>query len=230
MLDSENKQSLPHGAKGVDLGQAVIVVARDKLVLSSKNAQHHFTLHFGTNSQIMDIHRKCTAADGSVSYNTLFSISHDNLKLLLQEIGLPIMNALRGVLRPLGPGWMARRHVGAVVGLVPVESSEIQHVTRLRHKKLVIDQDKIASRAKIPEFLEDLYELPDGETFTLISCKNATRQKMIGVGFKFTTPAGQPRLVWFNNRRLFDEIERLGALFQDGAARYGTFHVPLPWD
>jgi len=230
MSDLENKQSLPHGAKGVDLGQAVFVVARDKLVMSSKNERHHFTLHFGTKSKIMDIHRKCTAADGSVSYTTLFSISHANLKLLLQEIALSAMNALRGVLRPLGPGWMVRSRVGAVVGLIPVESSDIQHVTRLRRQKLVIDQEKIISRAKIPEFLEDLYELPDGETFTLISCKNATHQKMIGVGFKFTTPAGQPRLVWFNNRRLFDEIERLGTLLQDKATKYGTFHVSPPWD
>lgn len=227
MQDPSSNQ-LPYGAKGLDLGEAVLVFADDKLVVASKASRHHFTLHFGTHSQVMDIHQTCTAPDGAVTHITLFTISHANLTAMVQEIALPAMHALMGILRPLGPGWMAKRRVGAVVGLVPAES-EIPLVMKLHRRKLVVDPEKLAAQAWAPEFLDDLYELPDGQTFTLFSCKKPRNPRMIGFGFKFTEPTGQPRLVWLKNRRMAEVFKHLDTLLQDTGARYGTFHRPLPW-
>lgn len=219
---------LPHGAKGFDLGKAVFVAANDKLVVKSKAARHHFTLHFGNHSQILDIHETTEAAEGAVTHMTLFSIAHANLAAMLQDIALQAVCVLTGILRPLRPGWMAKRRVGAVVGLIPAES-EIPHVTRLRHKKLVVDPEKLAARARTPEFLEDLYELADGEPFTVMSCKDQRNPRMIGIGFKFTDLTGRRRLVWFNRRRVGEVAERMSTLLQEAAKKYGTFHKPLPW-
>ena len=219
---------LPHGAKGFDLGKAVLVAANDKLVVKSKAALHHYTVHFGNHSKVLDIHETREAADGAVTHTTLFSIPHANLTAMLQDIALPAMRVLTGILRPLRPGWMAKRGVGAVVGLVPADS-EIPHVTKLRHQKLVVDPERLAARARAPEFLEDLYELSDGDAFTVLSCKNPRNPRMIGIGFKFTDPTGRRRLVWFNRRRVGEACERLGTLLHDAAKKYGTLHKPLPW-
>ena len=222
------RNQLRHGARGFDLGEAVVIFGDDKLVMTPKTARHHFTMHFGTHSQVLDIHQTSTADDGSVTHTTLFTISRANLAAMVQDIAIPTMHALTGVLHHLRPGWMAKRRVGAVLGLVP-SASEIPLVTRLRRRKLVVDPEKLAARAWAPEFLDDLYELPDGQMFTLVSCEDAGKPRMIGIGFKFTDPIRRRRLLWLNNRRAAEAFKRIGTLLRDAAARYGTFHRALPW-
>lgn len=222
------RNQVPYGAKGFDLGGAVVALGRDKLVVASKTAGHHLTVHFGSHSQVLDIHETCTGEDGSVTHTKLFEISHASLAAMLQEIALPAMRAFAGLLRPLRPGWMAKRRVGAVVGLLPAES-EIPLVTRLRHRKLVVDPEKLAAQAWAPEFLDDLYELRDGQAFTLFSCKDPRRPRMIGIGFKFSDPTGRRRLVWISSRRVPEAFKGIHTLLADAAARHGIFHKPLPW-
>jgi len=219
---------LPHGARGLDLGEGVLVFAKNKIVVTAKGACEHFTMHFGTDLQILDFHKTRKAADGSDIYTTLFTITHTNLAAMLQEIALPAVQALLGVLRPLRPGWMARKRVGAFVGLMPAES-DIPAVTKIRRGKLVLDPDKLAAQVRAPEFLEDLYDLSDGQTFTLFACKNPSRPRRIGFGFKFTDPTGRRRLVWFRECQAVEAFKRIGTLLEAAAVKYGTFHKALPW-
>ena len=55
-MAEELNNSLPHGAKGIDLYDFVVMFAKDKLVLQSKLEQRHITLHLGPNSQTLYIH------------------------------------------------------------------------------------------------------------------------------------------------------------------------------
>lgn len=220
--------SLPHGAKGFDLGEAVFLFADGKLVITAKGSRDHLTVHFGTHSGVLDIHKKSTADDGSTKYVRLFTIPRDNLPAMLQEFGIPMLQAQMSALRRLRPGWMAKRRVGVVVGLSLAES-EIPAVTKLSRRKLVVDPEKLADRMWAPQFLDDLYDLPDGQTFTLFCCRNQRNHRMLGVGFKFTDGTGRRRLVWLPKRRVSQAFKNVEGLLVSAARKYGTFHEALPW-
>lgn len=228
--------SLPHGAKGFDLGEAAFLFADGKLVITAKGSRDHLTVQFGAHSGVLDIHKKSTAADGSSQYVTLFTIPRDNLLAMLQEFGIPVLRAQMRALRRLRPGWMAKRRVGVVVGLSISESqisSEISTITKLRRQKLVVDPERLADRVWVPEFLDDLYDLPDGQTFTLLSCRkqrnHQRNHRVLGFGFKFTDGIGRPRLVWVPKRRVSQAFKGVEGLLERAARKYGTFHEPLPW-
>jgi hypothetical protein len=80
-----------------------------------------------------------------------------------------------------------------------------------------------------PEYLDDLYELADGQTFTLFSCKKQREPRMLGVGFKFTDGTGHRRLVWLPRRRAGQAFKRVEGLLESAARKHGTFREPLPW-
>lgn len=227
-MSDSRKIELPYGANGLDLGECVFAFARDKVVFTTKASRDHITLHFGVHSQVMDIHQTVTNVDGTITHIRLFSISHKSLAEMVQSISFPVLRALNGILRPLRLGWMAKRRIGAVLGLIPTDS-EVVHVTKRRRRKLSIVPDKLLARANFPEFLEELYDLPDGQIITLFSCKGSKSPKMIGLGFKFTEPSGHRRLVWLSRRRMGRALENINGLLQNAAAKYGTFHKPLPW-
>ncbi len=227
-MAEELNNSLPHGAKGIDLYDFVVMFAKDKLVLQSKLEQRHITLHLGPNSQTLDIHEKYIDTNGSIKYNTLFTITHENLALMLQEIAEPATHALSGVLKRLRLGWMVRKRVGAVVGFIPVES-EIQYITKRRHQKLVVDEEKLSANIWVPENLNDLYNLPDGHAFTVYDCRVSDKEKIIGFGYKYTDLTGKCRLVWCPFKRLRNAFKAASSLLKNAAVKYGNFNKPLPW-
>ena len=51
---------LPHGARGIELADFALEEGKDKLVLIKQAATEHCTLHAGTASDIMDLHRTWT--------------------------------------------------------------------------------------------------------------------------------------------------------------------------
>src|SRR5262245_50792479 len=75
---------LPHGARGIDLGDLALEEGKDKLVLIKKSATEHYTLHAGTASGIMDVHRTWTDERGTIQHQTLFSITRDDLIAIIQ--------------------------------------------------------------------------------------------------------------------------------------------------
>lgn len=219
---------LPENANGVDLGEGVLVFANNKLVMTSKAAPEHITVHFGPASQTLDIHKTRVTADGSKTHATLYSISHRNLLAMMQELALPLMGILRGVVRPLHPAQMVMEKMGAIVGLLPT-GADMAGVTKMHNRKLSVDAGKLAAQAWAPEFLDELYDLREGEIFTIFSCKAPRKIRRIGHGFPITHRTGQRRLVWISDQRLAEAFARAGALIQRGAAKHGTFHEPLPW-
>lgn len=51
------KPSLPHGATGIEVGNFVIELRSDKVVVLAKDRGEHYTLHAGQKSGILDVHR-----------------------------------------------------------------------------------------------------------------------------------------------------------------------------
>jgi hypothetical protein len=65
--------SLPKNANGFDFGEGVFIFANNKLVVSSKGAREHITVHFGPTSQTLDVHKTSITTGGSTTRVTLFS-------------------------------------------------------------------------------------------------------------------------------------------------------------
>jgi hypothetical protein len=101
-----------------------------------------------------------------------------------------------GLIRPLRIGWMKHRNIGVARGIEPVGDADVAAVTTKRKKKLLVDPQRYQNNICIPEFLEGIYDFPDGN-FTLTH-----RNRGIGIGFKRTDAKGHVRLFWIKRRDL----------------------------
>src|SRR5437016_440511 len=186
--------ALPHGAKGIEGDGFAVEFRADKIVFVPKadSKATHYTLHTGANSGVIDLH--ATGGDGE-THRTLFAIRKDDLFGLLQEMA-PIVPELLGLLRPLRLGWLKHGNIGIARGIEPVADAEIAAVTRKRKKRLTLDPELYCQNIGCPEFLEDVYDFPDGN-FTLLH-----KGRAIGMGLKKTCAQGDIRLFWIKRRDL----------------------------
>lgn len=218
-MPASTRYSLPLGARGIDLHEAVLMCARNKIVLARKGAREHYTIHFGSCSGELDIHRTTNAIDGSATHQRLYSISHDRLVSLLEETAPQMFEAFMRCVHPLDLRTLAGKKISVVVGLL-MTSDEIETVADVRDEKLVMNPDKLAARAWIPESLDELHRLRDGEFFTLFAGKSHA-PRVVGHGFALIDAAGQHHLLRLSSRRLDAEIDRMTSLLLEAAAKYG---------
>lgn len=212
---------LPKSVNGFDLGELVLALAKDKLVFTPKGAREHYTLHLGPRSRVIDLHKTTLRADGASERVTLFSITHERLLAMMEELAQPLGDLLLGLARPLNPIRMEKRHVGAVVGLLPTWA-DTAAVGRVRHRKFAIDPRKLAARTWAPDFIDELYDL-DGKIFTLFLIQRNRAPRKIGYGFSVTDGRRQRRLLWIPDRYAAEVLQRGSALLKDAAAKYGVF-------
>ena len=201
-----DRRALPHGAKGIE-GEGFAVEFRDDkliFVLKSLGGGKHYTLHAGPDSGVMDVHETTTDDAGRQQHRTLFALRKDDLLPVLQELA-PIVPELFGLLRPLRVGWLKHRNIGIARGVEPVSDADIAAVTRKRKRRLALDAELYRQNLFSPEYLEEVYDFPDGN-FALMH-----RGRNIGIGFKRTDAAGSIRLFWIKRR----DLARFGNVWQE---------------
>lgn len=197
---------LPHGASGIEFGDLAIEVRKDKVVALAKNRNEHYTLHAGEASGILDLHRTWREADGTEHHQTIFAIHRSDLPALLAELS-PMATGILRLLRPLRVGWLHWNNIGVVRGLYPTTDADIAAITRKRpgRRRVVVDETKVHANMVIPEYLDEIWDFPDG-AFSLFK-----RGRNIGIAIKATDRAGQAHLYWFKLRdasKLFSEFEQ----------------------
>ncbi len=160
-----------------------------------KSSGEHYTLQPGTKSGIIDLHRTWHDENGDKHHETLFAIHHQQVAELVKAFATA-PGELMNLLRPLRVGWLARHGISIVHGVDPITDKEIEAVTRRRKKRLIPDEQLFQATMTIPDFLEDVYNFPDG-AFSLFKGK-----KKIGIGFKTTDEHGKTRLQWLKLRDL----------------------------
>jgi len=107
-----------------------------------------------------------------------------------------LLRDLAGLIQPLRVDWMYRRGVGIVCGSEPVSAHDIAAVTNKRGRRLVFDAARYLGSIFVPEYLDDIYDFPDGK-FSIHQGRRNT-----GIGFKMTDRAGHARLFWIKRRDL----------------------------
>ncbi len=192
-----DRYGLPHGAKGIEAGGFAVTFSGDKIVFipKSEGAGKHYTLHAGPKSGVIDLHETEPAADGGEQHRTLFAVRHDDLATMLGEV-TPMLRKFLDLLRPLRLGWLKRKNIGIARGIDPISDEDIAAVTRKRKGRLTVDPQLFEQNVFVPEFLEAIYDFPDG-SFSLIH-----QGSPIGIGFKKTLPDGHVRLFWVKRRDL----------------------------
>jgi hypothetical protein len=206
---------LPDGATGIEFGDFAIEFRGNKVIVLAKAAAEHYTLQFGRQSGVLDVHRTWTDTDGTPRHQTIFAIRHEDLAMLLNEL-VPPTATMFHLCRRLRIGWLKRHNIGIVKGLEPMTATEIAAVTHKRpgRKRLVIDTDKLSANVFAPEYLDEVWDFPDG-AFSLFA-----GNRRIGIGMKATDKRGRVRLYWFRLR----DLSRFSRTMQDrlfeAASRY----------
>lgn len=139
----------------------------------------------------------------------------DDIPALLGEFSWLLVEFLR-LVRPLRLGWLAHHDIGVVRGLDPATDEDIAAVTlrRSRRKRLVIDEERWRKNISIPEYLEEVWEFPDG-AFSLFH-----RNRKIGIGIKATDRDGGKHLYWMKLRDLRRFSAAGQATFLDAVLRH----------
>jgi hypothetical protein len=222
--DSAHNPS-PRPPKGVELGDMLILFAKQKLVISSKavGTNEHLTLHFGPTSKILDLHKTYTATDGTKTHETLFEISHGNLECMMQDLAGPFIESLMGLARPLTLEYMEKHGIGAIVGPLPTQDNLAATIDK--HKgRITINNEKLAVEYHAPQYIDELYGLEEGKIFILISRARRRNARRIGFGFPVTDQRNRRRLVWIPDKELADQFDRMSVLLQSAAGKFGVVH------
>jgi hypothetical protein len=196
--------ALPHRASGIEIGGLVIQSGKDKVVLFAKGHGEHYTLQAGHASGVLDIHRTRESLCVNERHQTVFAMRRADLADFLNDL-MPMTTGMLRLIRRLRLGWLYRSDIGIVMGLEPVTDEDMAAITRRRRKRVVVDEDQLRNNLHIPEYLEDIWGLPDG-AFSLVHGGHK-----IGIGIKATDHLGHTRLYWFKLR----DVSRFFAAFQD---------------
>ena len=122
------------------------------------------------------------------------------------------------------------KHRNIVVARVdPVSEEDVAAVTRKRRQKLSLDAQRYRQNIFVSEFLEEIYDFPDGNFSLFHKNRNG------GIGFKRTDGNGDARLFWIKRRDLLrfgrDWQERVFAALQRHAIQpedYGLYPFLSP--
>jgi hypothetical protein len=218
-MDDNSKPVLPNGAKGIEIGDFVIEFRANKIVAMKRDTAEHFTIHAGVNSGVIDIHRTWTNSGGHEEHETIFAICRDQIPAILQEMNVAPLELIK-LVRRLRLGWLGHRQIGIAWGFLPVEQEAIAMVTycRPRRKRLVFDTAAFKNQIVIPEYLDDIWDMPDGH-FSLWK-----KGCMIGIGLKCSKGNEWTRLRWIKIR----DLTRLGTRLQKTVFEVAARHAIPP--
>lgn len=210
-----DRYSLPHGAKGIEAEAFAVAFGGDKIVFVPKSeGAKHYTLHAGPKSGVIDLHETEPAAGGGNQHHTLFAVRYEDLAALLGE-ATPMLREFLDLLCPLRLGWLKHRNIGIARGIDAVSDDDVAAFTRKRGGRLTVDRQLYEQNVFMPEFLEEIYDFPDGN-FALFH-----RNRQIGIGFKKTYADGNVRLFWIKRRDMVRFGNQWQAKFGNPLARLG---------
>lgn len=216
-MASPHAPSLPKGAKGIDIGDLVLKVGRDKLILSTAGQEGHFTLAFGSRSKVLDLHRTWIGSDGEERHEPLLQIAHAEFGPIFREFEeryLHTTQRLAKETRRLRPGWICRHGIVAIPALLAPEAP--MALMRVRKQRLFFDPELAQNYPNILANPDSLYSLPIGQCFPLIQVRGHGCSRMIGLGFRAETK-GKASLHWIPVRILKTEIRQLWDFFDKAA-------------
>ena len=196
-----------------------------KILVVPEGAGFHFTLHPGSASGSVDVHRtnEHVSKDDDAKYETLLTVPREDILQKLRQLGPNHIQELLTLLRPIRMGWIGRRRLG-VVGFPP--ESELSKVSAFRLTSEPVDSTNLLTCwMRTPEFLDEIPELPN-DAFLLFDSRRLS-SPLFGLLFKLRLPGGNVQLRWIKCRDLMRWAAKIKAQFR---AVLGTDGFPdLPF-
>lgn len=195
-----------------------------KILVVPEGAGFHFTLHPGSVSGSVDVHRtnEQVSKDDDAKYETLLTVPREDILQKLRQLGPNHIQELLTLLRPIRMGWIGRRRLG-VVGF-PTES-EMSKVSAFRLTSEPVDRNLLTCWMRTPEFLDEIPALPN-DAFLLFDSRRLS-SPLFGLLFKLRLPGGDVQLRWIKCRDLMRWAAKMRAQFR---AVLGTESFPdLPF-
>jgi len=186
---------LPHGARGIDLEGLSAVFCSEKVIAFKAGDGEHYTLHTGWKSGIIDVHRTWKGPEGTENHQTIFAMRRDAIPAVCRDLA-SIEAEFIGLFRRLRLGWLKHRGICVVRGCLPTTSDEICKVTKKRRGRLVFIEEEVRDQLYVPEYLDEIFEFPDGAFGLFKSGKN------IGIGLKVTYQLREPQFYWIKMKDL----------------------------
>lgn len=173
-----------------------------KIVVKFGQEQHiHYTLHPGTVSGMLDVHKTnehFSDADPQ-RYETVILIPKAAIEEELGRIGPSFLIEMLSLWRPLRLGWMIRRQL--VIGPSFPGEDDLQGLKGFSIKAGPAScAEPLASWMKPPEFYEEILERPN-VGYSLFDGKKKSRQPY-GVAIAYRSPNGDVKLTWARTRDL----------------------------
>jgi hypothetical protein len=195
-----------------------------KIVVKFGKEQHiHYTLHPGTTSGIIDLHKtnEHLPSTNSQRYETLALIPKSAIEEQLLHIGPSFVIEMLNLWRPLRLGWMIRRRL--VIGPRFPSESDLQSVKGISIKAAPAScAEPLASWMKPPEFYEEILERPN-VGYSLFDGRKKSRQPY-GVAIAYRSPYGDIRLMWAKTR----DINRWAARWEPFLLEKWEHLLPSP--
>jgi hypothetical protein len=216
--DYMHRPILPHGARGIEGDNFALQFGADKIVFVPRSAANgeHYTFHAGPASGVLDLHETQMTSGRSEQHRTLFAMRRNDIPAALGEM-TPLLAELLALLRPLRLGWLKHRDIGIARGIDLISDEDIAAATCKRKGRLAVDPELYQQNIFVPEFLEQVYDFPDG-TFALFR-----RRRRIGIGFKTTVAGGDVRLSWIK----LTDLMRFGRIWEPKVmTALASFSIP----
>ena len=176
-----------------------------------KGAGFHFTLHPGSASGSVDVHKtnEHLSPEDAAKYETLVTVPREDILQKIRQLGPNHIQELLTLLRPIRMGWIARRRLG-VVGF-PTES-ELNKVSAFRLTSEPVDSTNLLTCwMHTPKFLDEIPELPN-DAFLLFDSRRLP-SPLFGLLFKLRLPGGDVQLRWIKCRDLMRWAAKMKAQF-----------------
>ena len=206
----ELKLSIP----GLKCGSLIVKFLRSgKILVVPEGAGFHFTLHPGSASGSVDIHRtnEHVSEDDDAKYETLVTVPREDILEKIRQLGPNHIPELLTLLRPIRIGWIGRRRLG-VVGF-PTDS-DLKKVSGIRLTDEPVDSANLLTCWMCtPEFLDEIPELPN-DTFLLFNSRRPA-SPLYGLLFKLRVPENDIQLRWIKFRDLLRWSGGIKAHFMD---------------
>jgi len=199
------------------------IIWRPELVLlvDATDPSTHHTLHFGTNSGVLDIHRTRQGPGGSHSHETILAISHKKLVAICADAGPRLLEILSSAAVPFSRAMMRRPGV-TVVGGVPLAPESFFAISNVRRGRLEPDLKKMRARLWAACSYEELQSIAADEFFAVVGRRRNMKPRMIGYGFSVKARVGEKRLAWIPSTRMDRAIVRGQTALADSAHRHGV--------
>ncbi|HVT39615.1 MAG TPA: hypothetical protein VHE78_11260 [Gemmatimonadaceae bacterium] len=225
MDSGDGTTGLPHRAKRIRIADGLtIAFAHDKVIVSPSGGAH-WTMHLGTASGVLDVHR--TERDRDPRHTTLFTLAHAELLAAVETAAGPVLDHVLGLLRPLRPGWMVRKRLVVVAGLIARgdEDAHLAHVTRVRRRRLEVDKELLRARTDVVPDAAELWARPPGEMYAVLERRGDQLGRVAGVAFTSHAADGRAsRLKWL---RLAD-IAASWPMIEQQFERLAAAGAPVP--